>query len=310
MESFPLFAKLKDQPVLVVGGGEMALAKLRLLLAAKAVPTVVAPRPTADIVRLAAEKTVRWVDRDFAPGDIDGQRLVFGATGALNSDAAVAQAARARGVFVNIVDRPELSDFIMPAVVDRGEVVIGISTQGAAPVLARWVRGIIENALPQNIGRLAAFARRFRSAVHVRIGDQRLRRRFWEDFFDGPLARSVLAGREREATRALIRAINDSAAGLAASVGHAEAVVVTSSDPEDLSLKALRLLRTADVLVHDAPVDPAILDLARRDAVRVVAGQKTQSVNAMLRHGAAAGHRILYVRHAADARQGKTASTL
>jgi uroporphyrin-III C-methyltransferase / precorrin-2 dehydrogenase / sirohydrochlorin ferrochelatase len=282
MQSFPIFAKLQGRKVLVVGGGEAAAAKLRLLDAAGADCTVLADA--------------------FDPALITGHDLVFGATGDLERDRAVSRAARAAHVLVNVVDRPELSDFIMPAVVDRGDVVIGISTNGASPVLARKVRAAIENALPQKLDRLAAFARRFRSAVHARLGDNANRRAFWEEFFEGRIADAVLAGNERAAARELIRVIN---AGAVANrpQGEIQYFTVASDDPEMLTLKALRALRAADLILHDEAIAPAVLDFARRDARRIAVGASSAQIERLIAGEVESGRKV--VRLAATATAAK-----
>ena len=272
MQSFPIFAKLQGRKVLIVGGGEAAAAKLRLLQAAGADCTI--------------------IESDFATSDIAGHDLVFSATEHLERDTVVSEAARAARVLVNVVDRPELSDFIMPAVVDRGDVVIGISTNGASPVLARKVRAAIEDALPQRLDRLAAFARRFRGAVHARLADNASRRSFWEQFFEGRIAEAVLAGDERLAARELIRVINANEVGTPQR-GELQCIEIASDDPELLTLKALRALRSADVIVHDGAISSAVLDFARRDARRVSVGMETGQRDALIAHEVKAGHKVV-----------------
>lgn len=271
MQSFPIFAKLQGRKVLVVGGGEAAAAKLRLLQAAGADCTAIAD--------------------GFEAWQIAGHDLVFGATEDLELDTEVSAAARAAHVLVNVVDRPELSDFIMPAVVDRGDVVIGISTNGASPVLARKVRAAIENALPQKLDRLAAFARRFRGAVHARLAADGTRRAFWEQFFEGPIAEAVLAGDERRAARELIRVINAGAVA-APPAGEVQEFEIASDDPEMLTLKALRALRSADLIIHDGDISPAVLDYARRDARRLSADETIQ-VEAVIAAEVEAGRKVV-----------------
>jgi uroporphyrin-III C-methyltransferase/precorrin-2 dehydrogenase/sirohydrochlorin ferrochelatase len=248
MRAFPLFMRLENRPVLLVGEGDMAAAKLRLLQAAGASVTTVSPA-------------------GFSAGDVRGKALVISASGNEDVDARVSDAARGAGIPVNVVDRPELSDFIMPAIVDRGEIVVAISTNGGSPVLAQRVRAAIEAALPHGIERLAHFARRFRSAVHARIADHDRRRHFWASFFDGPIAQALLAGREREAAREVIRAINGRPAPVP---GGLVELAVDPSDVDLLTLRDLRLLQQADAVFFDAGISPQIIDLARRDAVREV----------------------------------------
>jgi uroporphyrin-III C-methyltransferase/precorrin-2 dehydrogenase/sirohydrochlorin ferrochelatase len=258
MDSFPIFMRLQGRKVLVVGAGALAHAKQRLLLAAGA---------RVDL-------------RAALPPTLGGYALVFGASGDDATDRIVAAAARDARLPVNVVDRPELSDFIMPAVVDRGEVVIGISTGGASPILARRVRGWIEDALPANLDRLAAFARRFRNAVQTRVADNATRRRFWERFFDGEAAALVMSGEDTRAARRMIRDLNGANATDRGQGTRIE-LDLASNDPEDLTLKALRALRKADVIVHDAGVAPAILDYARRDARHVGSEEEISDLTGM-----------------------------
>jgi uroporphyrin-III C-methyltransferase/precorrin-2 dehydrogenase/sirohydrochlorin ferrochelatase len=290
MQAFPLFIKLKDRPVLLVGGNEAAAAKLRLLLSAGAHCTVVANVPSADLLALLGDARVTLHQRAFEAADIDGHQLVFSAHDDEADDRAVVDAAKARRVLVNVVDRPALTDLVMPAVVDRGEVVVAISTQGAAPVLARKVRALIEGVLPQRIGRLAAFAGRFRSAVHGRLSDGIARRRFWEDFFDGPVAAAVLAGDERRAAREVIAAINRRQGPV---VGVSHEIEVTG-DVEALTLGDLRRLREADIVLHDATVAAEIIEFARRDSRRVELDDT--EIEARRAAEVAAGHRVVVLR--------------
>lgn len=291
MQAFPLFIKLKDRPVLLVGGNEAAAAKLRLLLSAGARCTVVTAAPSTDLLALLDDPRVVLHQRTFEAGDIDGHQLVFSAHDDEADDRAVVDAAKARQVLVNVVDRPALTDLVMPAVVDRGEVVVAISTQGAAPVLARKVRALIEGVLPQRIGRLAAFAGRFRSAVHGRLTDGVARRRFWEDFFDGPVAAAVLAGDERRAAREVIAAINRRQGPV---VGVSHKIEITG-DVEALTLGDLRRLREADIVLHDAAVAAEIIEFARRDSRRVELNET--EIEARRAAEVAAGQRVVVLRH-------------
>jgi uroporphyrin-III C-methyltransferase/precorrin-2 dehydrogenase/sirohydrochlorin ferrochelatase len=255
MQSFPIFLRLQGRAVLVVGAGQAAAAKQRLLEAAGARVDLVTQIESLSVKSLSVES-------------LGSYALVFGATGDEARDRAVSDAARAAGIPVNVVDRPELSDFIMPAVVDRGEVVIGISTGGSAPILAQRVRALIEDALPNGVDRLAAFARRFRAAVQTRVTDNATRRRFWERFFDGEGADLVMAGEDYRAARKIIRDLN-CADVTQSGEGSLTVIELASNNSDDLTLGALRALRKADVIAHDAGVSAEILDYARRDARRV-----------------------------------------
>jgi len=208
VDYFPIFLNLKGRSCLVVGGGAHAIDKTRLLLAAGARVTVVAPRHAAEIEAWAVAERIAVIGRGFVAGDVRGRTLVIAATGRDDVDARVAEAAEAAGVPINVVDRVELSGFIMPAIVDREPVVVAISTGGAAPLLAQRLRQTIERALPDRIGHLARFAGSFRTAVKAKVPTFAARRQFWETFFDGPAARAVLAGDEPAASDRMLRLIN------------------------------------------------------------------------------------------------------
>src|SRR5690606_9845607 len=207
MNHFPAFLNLDGRRCLLVGGGEVAARKLRLLLKARAVVTVVAPRVGDEIAGLAERGEVRWIRRGFAPEDVSGQAVVLAATGLAEVDERVAAAAHAAGRPVNVVDRADLSSFIVPAIVDRDPVLVAISTAGTAPVLARRLRAQIESLLPAGLGRLARFAGSFRGAVLANLADGNARR-FWERFFDGPIAERILAGDERGARERMLALVN------------------------------------------------------------------------------------------------------
>ena len=298
MRSFPLFLKLEGRPVLLVGDGSAAAAKLRLLGSAGARVAIVADAPSSDLLAAIAEARAHLIQEALAPAHLADVELVFGATGSEAGDRAVAELARAAGKLVNIVDRPELSDFTMPAIVDRGDIVVAVSTHGASPVLAQRVRAAIESVLPPGLGRLAQFAQRFRSAIQARISDNASRRRFWDQVLGGPIAAAVLAGDEKRATRDLIRAVNRGEPR--AETGRVSLVGAGPGDPELLTLRAARALREADLIVYDNLVDPSVLEYARRDARRIFAGKSKgdhtlpqAEINALLIAEAKAGRHVV-----------------
>lgn len=272
MNNFPAFLRLRDRPVLIVGGGEAAIAKTRLLLAAGAAVTVVAPHGLPQLQAWADAGALRWEKRRFRTWDLRGKTVVFGATGCEDVDGHVARAARVRRISVNIVDRPDLSDFIVPSIVDRGAVTVAISSDGASPVLARRLREQIETLLPANLGALAEFLRSFRGAVKAKLDNFGARRRFWEEVIDGPIARDVLAGQESRAREAMVSRINRRPAHDHRE-GHVAIVGAGPGDPELLTIKALRALQDADVVIHDRLVGDGVLDLIRRDAERIYVGK-------------------------------------
>ncbi len=270
MPYFPVFADLDGADVLMVGGGEQAAQKVRLLRKTGARVAVVA-ESVGDELRILGERgAIDLLRRPFRANDVRGRRLVYVATGDKTLDATVSRAAQARGVLVNVVDAPELSTFITPAVVDRSPVTVAVGTQGAAPVLAREIRARIETLLPANLGELAVRAQALRQRVAAAVSDLRARRRLWERLLQGPFGHAVLAGAEIEAERILAGELD---AGQRQPTGRVALIGCGPGDPDLLTLKALQRMQEADVLVIDRLVDPRILDYARRDAERIFVGK-------------------------------------
>jgi uroporphyrin-III C-methyltransferase/precorrin-2 dehydrogenase/sirohydrochlorin ferrochelatase len=294
MEYFPVFLDLKRRPVLVVGGGELALRKLRLLHKAGALVTVVAPHILPEIEASGAALK----RRGFVDGDVNGQAILFAATGIEAVDDRVAEAGRRANLPVNVVDRPAASSFIVPAIVERDPIVVAISSGGAAPVLARRLREAIERLLPARLGRLACFANSFRGAVRGLLPDATARRRFWERFFEGPVAESVLAGEEGRAREAMLSLVNtprgSGQRGETREGGIVQLIGTGPGESDLLTLRALQVMQRADVAVHDRRIGDSILDLLRRDAERIdVEGLPQPAVNELLASLAQAGKRVV-----------------
>ena len=271
----PLFLDLSSATVAVIGGGAAARAKLRLLRSAGAqVRWYPGDVDVAEEVLLLSAPPGRLevaLSDPLAADFSDFVAVVAAAGGAL--DEQVAARARASNVIINVVDRPELSTFIVPAVIDRGEVVVAIGTGGASPVLARRLRERIEALLPARIGALAALMGRYREHfARTRHASTSLRR-FWERVVDGPIGAAALAGRWREAERALERAIEATRHPRKVS-GTVFLVGAGPGDPDLLTLRALQALQGADIVFYDELVTPEILDRARRDAERVFVGKR------------------------------------
>lgn len=269
---FPVFLDLAGAPVLVVGGDDAALAKCRLLGRSGAALRVVDPEPCAGLEELAEMGAVELRRCSWQPDDLAHVRLCYVTLEDGVAAAQVVAEARSRRVLVNAVDRPALCDFTTPAIVERGPLVIAIGTDGAAPALARDLRARIEAAVPAGFGRLAALLGRWRPRVARALEAKAARRAFWDRAIDGPVAAAVLAGREEEAERLMGDQLTRSAASPLA--GGASLIGAGPGDPELLTLKALRILKRADVILYDKLVGPAILDLARRDARRVDVGKR------------------------------------
>jgi len=269
MRFLPVFLDLRAGVVGLAGSGHAAQSKLRLLLAAGA--TVRRYAGDADRNTSAGADGLQISAADPREADFSDLIAVVSACGDARDDA-VAARARAQHIPVNVIDRPELSTFIFPAIVDRGEVIIAIGTGGAAPVLARRLRERIEALIPARVGELAALLGRYRARVARRRRGAASLRDFWERVIDGPIGAAALAGRWHEAEAALARA-SDHPDETGSKSGTVFLVGAGSGDPDLLTLRALRALQTADVVFHDDSVSPDILDRARRDAERIGIGR-------------------------------------
>ncbi|MCA8898440.1 MAG: uroporphyrinogen-III C-methyltransferase [Hyphomonas sp.] len=265
MRQFPAFFNLTGQRVVVVGSGDEAVRKVRLLVTAGAVPVILV-RSTVILKRLTDTERRRVIVQPVWRLD-EALKTARLAIVAEDNPGAIARI-RAAGVPLNVVDRPELCDFTVPSIVDRGEVVVAIGTDSNAPVLAKAIRAKIEALLPRRIGELAALAGRLRGVVKAALPDFADRRRFWERALTGRAAELAYAGD-------LAGAEAEMRAGLAGPGGEGVVHIVGAGpgDPELLTLKALRLIQEADIVYHDRLVSSLILDLIRRDAERVPVGK-------------------------------------
>ncbi|MCD4498308.1 siroheme synthase CysG [Chromobacterium vaccinii] len=270
MEFFPIFLKLRQQRCLVVGGGEVALRKTRLLLAAGASLRVVAPELAAELAELAESGELEHVSGRYSPALLDGLRLVVAATDDAEVNRAVAADAEARGILVNVVDDAEASRYISPAIIDRSPLMVAVASGGSVPVLARSIRARLESLIPAGYGRLARFGSSFRDAVKARFPDVDARRRFWETVLEGPLADAVMNGDEAAARAEMEARI---AAGGADRAGAVYLVGAGPGNPDLLTFRALRLMQQADVVLYDKLVAPELLELVRRDAERIYVGK-------------------------------------
>ncbi|MGB3434038.1 siroheme synthase CysG [Achromobacter sp.] len=270
MKLFPIFADLQDRRVLVVGGGAVAERKTLSLLEASADVLVGAPELTPALAALAAEGRIRHLSGRFDPAWLDGAWLVVAATDDRDTNAAVSQAADARRIFSNVVDDPELSSFQVPSIVDRSPVIVAISSSGVAPVLARRIRERIESLFDHTLGQLAGLAANYRKRIRASHPDLGARRRFYDWLLDGPVAGFLRQQQPAQAEAALAAAL---AAPRAPDAGSVVLVGAGPGDPGLLTLKALRALNEADVILHDRLVSGEVMSLARRDAERVSVGK-------------------------------------
>jgi uroporphyrin-III C-methyltransferase/precorrin-2 dehydrogenase/sirohydrochlorin ferrochelatase len=299
MKYFPVFFNLESQRVLIVGGGEVALRKLILLERTGAAVTVVAPELAAEIRERAIAGKIRAEAREFVPEDLDGARLVIVATARRAVNRWIAALSEARSIPVNVVDDREASRFIVPALIDRDPVLIAVSTGGASPVLARRLRERLEASIPARIGELASWLKALRHAARMRLRDTTARRKVFEQIIDGPAARRFFAGDARGAQRIAQQLLGGTSKASPAP-GEVTLVSAGPGDPELLTLKALRALQDADVILHDRLVPAAVLDMARRDAARICVGKAAgrigstqQEINELLVEQARQGKRVV-----------------
>ena len=305
MRYLPVFLDLQTGPVLLVGAGDLARAKLRLLAAAGARIRWFATDGHHDVSGLVVADAARieLAEGDPLAADLRGVIAILCA-GAGDIGPAMSARAKAVGLPVNVMDDLVHSTFIFPAIVDRGDVVVAVGTGGTSPVVARRVRERIEAMLPARIGDLAGFIGRWRKTIHDRIPEFALRRRFWERVVDGPIGALVLGGRGDEAEAALKDIRDASAFAGASGSGQAEGRVMLvgagPGDPDLLTIKALRALQDADIVFYDELVSPEILDRARRDASRVPVGRRVgkpgigqDAINRLLIEAAKSGQRAV-----------------
>jgi len=267
---FPAFFRVEGQKTAVFGNGDEAFAKVRLLLNTRARIVAYAERPEADYHAFLIANRIETVRAAFSAEQVEGSALVFAATGTDTDDRDIVDAARAARIPANAVDQPDYCDFFTPALVNRAPVAVAIGTEGAGPVLAQMIRAQIDQLLSPSLGRLAALATSYRKAVEQRVPRGVSRRVFWHRFFSGPVADAVANGNLPQAHHAadgLLGAVDKVA-------GHVWLVGAGPGAEDLLTLRAQRVMMEADVIVYDALVPQAIVDMGRRDAERLSVGKR------------------------------------
>lgn len=295
LNAFPVFLRVEGRVVVIVGGGDEALAKARLIGQSSAAVKVVARTVEPALAAWIVGNGATHVEADYDASLLAGAALVFAASGEEALDRRVSDDARGLGIPVNAVDRPELCDFYTPAIVNRAPVCVAIGTEGAAPVLAQSIRARIDQLLSPSLGALATLAASLREAAE-RLLPKKLRRQFWNDFFAGAPARAMEVGHADEALQAAAELLQRRRARQ----GHV-ALVGAGPGAEDLiTLRAQRHLMEADVIVHDALVPEAVVAMGRREAERLSVGKrkgchtKSQAeINALLVTLAREGRRVV-----------------
>lgn len=270
MDYLPIFADLKRRPCLVVGGGNSAWRKTRMLLKAGADVGVIATKLNADFTAAIAANQIRFVGDTFSPENLDGIFLTIAATPHKALNALVYQSANQRQVLVNVVDDTQRCSFIVPSIVDRSPIIVAISSSGKAPVLARLLRQKLEATLPQHLGKMATLAGGFRDYIATQLSTFSSRRAFWEQAFNGRFADLVAVGRHSEAQQALEQQLQQHTPP----VGQVALIGAGPGDAGLLTLRGLQLMQQADVVLYDYLVSDEVMALVRRDAELVCVGKK------------------------------------
>ncbi|MDG2353912.1 MAG: siroheme synthase CysG [Gammaproteobacteria bacterium] len=271
MNYLPIFIDIKQKPCLVIGGGDIALRKINLLLKADAAVTCVSTECCDGIKKLVKNNKIIHIEKAFEATDINTQMLIISATDDSTLNAQVSVLAKAANIPVNVVDSPELCSFVMPSIVDRSPIVIAISSAGKAPVLARLIRAKLESTIPHAYGKLAELAGNFRDQVKAKFNNIEDRRYFWEKTFSGIVAEKVFSGKVDEAKADLQAQLDGSTDS---GVGEVYLVGGGPGDPDLLTFKALRLMQQADVILYDRLVSDGVMELVRRDAELIYVGKE------------------------------------
>jgi uroporphyrin-III C-methyltransferase/precorrin-2 dehydrogenase/sirohydrochlorin ferrochelatase len=294
-----IFTRLAGRRCVVVGGGPVAERKARELHRAGARVTVVSPEVTSGLAALATDGEIDWHAERFADAQLDDCWLVIAATDDRDTNQRVFAAAEQRQRLCNVVDDPALCSFIMPAVVHRHPVTIAVSSGGQAPVVARWVKGLIEATVPQRLGRLAELAGRWRGRVKTAIADLDERRRFWESVLEGPVPEHSYAGRDQQAEAALEAALAQWRTTSSTRSGEAYLVGAGPGSADLMTLRGRQLLAQAEVVLYDRLVGTEILEFARRDAELISVGKSAgrpsitqEQINRLLVQQVRSGKRV------------------
>lgn len=297
MDYFPLFCKLENRDCLLVGGGDIAERKARLLLDAGARVTVNAPTFTQQFICWQEQQQLVLVYGKFTAELLNDKWLVIAATNDAMINQMVSVEAEQRRIFCNVVDSPKDASFIMPSIIDRSPIMVAVSSEGHAPVLARLLREKLEAILPQHLGKLAKYAGYLRNRVKLSFKSLTERRRFWEKLFNHDRLAQALANNDFEHVEILTEQLFNSP------VDHQGEVVLVGAGPGDpglLTLKGLQQIQQADIIVYDRLVSDEIMNLTRRDAQRIFVGKRAgfhcvpqEQINQMLLEQAQKGKRVV-----------------
>ncbi|MBO6917640.1 MAG: uroporphyrinogen-III C-methyltransferase [Rhizobiaceae bacterium] len=294
--AFPAFFKVEGEKVAIFGNGDEAFAKLRLLSNTRADIIVYANAPEADLVKFAEKNQVEIVRESFSSKHLENAVMVFAGTGDEALDRHIVEEARALKIPANAVDQPDYCDFYTPALVNRAPLAVAIGTEGAGPVLGQIVRARIDQMLSPSLGPLARLAQEYRKAVDYMLPRGVTRRVFWRRFFTGDIADKVAMGETSQARRIATRILREREEAQ----GHVWLVGAGPGAEDLLTLRAQRVMMEADVILYDALVPEAVVNMGRRDAERVSVGKRKgchsksqDEINALLVELAGSGKRVV-----------------
>jgi len=271
MDHLPIFINVRQNPCLVIEGGDIALRKINLLIKAQAKVDCLSPLFCEGITNLSQNGDVNLIQKRFESDDIKDYAIIIASTDDSSVNALISKSAKKARIPVNVVDSPELSSFIMPSIVDRSPVIIAVSSAGRAPVLARIIRAKLETVIPSAYGVLAEIAGEYRQKVKDRFSKIKDRRAFWESIFSGVIAEKVFSGRINEAKDDIEKQLKQASQ---MELGEVYLVGAGPGDPDLLTFKALRLIQQADVVLYDRLVSKGVMELVRRDSELIYVGKK------------------------------------
>ncbi|MEN8408002.1 siroheme synthase CysG [Acinetobacter seifertii] len=296
MDIFPISLKLQQQRCLIVGGGHIALRKATLLAKAGAIIDIVAPEIEEQLLQLVTTTNGQHFVEVFSEKFLSTPyRLVIAATNDPQVNKTVFEQCEVRNLLVNSVDDIPHCRFMVPAIIDRSPLVISVASNGTSPVLSRQIRTQLETSIPHGMGKLAEFSGKWRNQVKEKISNPDERRIFWENLYASPLKEQVFNDNLDVANSMLEQALRE----WKAPKGEVYLVGAGPGDPELLTLKALRLMQQADVVIYDRLVSQPILELCRRDATKIYVGKARSNhsvpqdgINALLIEYAQQGKRV------------------
>jgi len=296
MKRFPLFVNLDKLPVLVVGGGEIAERKINLIIKANANVEVLARKFTPNVEQIISKKKLKKIKKSLDISTLSSNySLIIAATDNKQVNKKLFNFAKKNNILINVVDQPELCTCTFGSIVERGDLVVAISTGGSAPVFARNLREKLETLLPQSTKQLIDFSSTIREKVIRSFSQFNKRRIFWELFFDAfATKKNITKSNLTKLSNQLIKSLRNKNSGEVFLVG------AGPGDPELLTLRSLHLIQKADVCIYDNLVSKDILELVRRDAQMIYAGKlrnnhtiEQKEINKLLVNYAKKGLRVL-----------------